>query len=217
VVELFTSQSCYSCPPAEAYLGEIARRPNVIALEFHVDYWDELVYGAAGKWKDRFSQPAFTARQRGYNQAIRGKSAVYTPQMVIAGEIEAVGSDRAAVEAAVVRAAKGRVPLEVAVTLRNDGAAVTIAGTTSEPAKVWLVRYILSESTRVSAGENKDKTLKNHNVVTGIREIGAWRGGSATIEIPGIALGPNEGCAVIVQSERPGPVLGAGTCRTIGS
>ena len=94
VVELFTSQSCYSCPPAEAFLGDLARRDGVIALEFHVDYWDDLVYGRAGKWKDVFSSPEYTRRQQGYNLNIRGRGQVYTPQMIIDGRAEAVGTRR---------------------------------------------------------------------------------------------------------------------------
>jgi len=216
VVELFTSQSCYSCPPAEVFLGELSARPDVVALEFHVDYWDDLVYGAAGKWKDPFSSPAFTERQRGYNRAIRSKSAVYTPQMVIDGRAEAVGSDRGAVAAALGRAgAPGRI--EVSVALRDGGGAVTLVGGHREPAAVWLVRYVRSETTRVEAGENKGKTLKNHNIVTGLDRIGEWRGSPVTIEVPGLALGPDEGCAVLVQGERPGPMLGAGLCRLAGS
>jgi hypothetical protein len=218
VVELFTSQSCYSCPPAEAFLGEIAQRADVIALEFHVDYWDDLVYGAAGRWKDRYSAPAFTERQRSYNLTIRNKSAVYTPQMVVDGRNEAVGSDRGAVNAAISRAAASRgTPVEVDVALRDNACAVAIAGGPREPAAVWLVRYLRAETTRVEAGENKGKTLKNHNVVTDLRKIGEWRGERIAIQVPDLALGANEGCAVIVQAERTGPVLGAGMCKNQGS
>lgn len=78
VVELFTSQSCYSCPPAEAYLGELAENPDIVALEWHVDYWDNLVYGSAGRWKDPYSDPAFTERQGLYNLSIRRSGSVYT-------------------------------------------------------------------------------------------------------------------------------------------
>ena len=85
VVELFTSQGCSSCPPAEAFLGELATRPNVVALEFHVDYWDYI------GWQDPFGSPAYTKRQRGYSASM-GTPYVYTPQMVIQGRIHEVGS-----------------------------------------------------------------------------------------------------------------------------
>ena len=88
VVELFTSQGCYSCPPAEAYLAELAERTDIVALEFHVDYWDSLTYMWHGQWKDPFSSPQYTARQRDYNVAIRDQSGVYTPQMIIDGRIK---------------------------------------------------------------------------------------------------------------------------------
>jgi hypothetical protein len=217
VVELFTSQSCYSCPPAEMLLGELSARRDVVALEYHVDYWDDLVYGSAGRWKDPFSQRAFTDRQRAYNQAIRNKTAVYTPQMVIDGRLEAVGSDRGAVAAALARAGAQSGRVEVSVAVRDGGGAATLAGAGREAATVWLVRYRRSETTRVAAGENKGKTLKNHNIVTGIERVGEWRGSPVSIAIPGLALGPDEGCAILVQDDRPGPVLGAGLCRGPGS
>ncbi len=110
VVELFTSQSCYSCPPAEAFLGELAQQPGVIALEFHVDYWDDLVYGLAGRWKDVYSNPAYTRRQRAYNQAIKGRPGAYTPQMVIDGSRETVGSRRSAVYDAIEAASRDSRP-----------------------------------------------------------------------------------------------------------
>ncbi len=94
VIELFTSQSCYSCPPAEAYLGELSEEENILALEYHVDYWDRLNYGCYGRWKDVFSTPEMTERQRQYNVKIRNTGNVYTPQMVIDGRTEAVGSRR---------------------------------------------------------------------------------------------------------------------------
>ena len=104
VIELFTSQSCYSCPPAEAFLGELVEeRSDILALEFHVDYWDELVHRGS-KWKDVFSSPDSTQRQRVYNVSIRGRASVYTPQMIIGGAAEAVGSNRGNVLAALSQA-----------------------------------------------------------------------------------------------------------------
>ncbi|MFN0023541.1 MAG: DUF1223 domain-containing protein, partial [Parvularculaceae bacterium] len=88
VVELFTSQGCSSCPPAEALMRELAKRPGLVALEWHVDYWDDLHAGSSGKWKDPFSSADHTARQRAYNRALRGTGGAYTPQMVIDGAAE---------------------------------------------------------------------------------------------------------------------------------
>lgn len=221
VVELFTSQSCYSCPPAEALLRDLAREKTLLALEFHVDYWDDLVYGAAGKWKDVFSKREFTDRQTGYNQRIRGRANVYTPQMVFDGRIEAVGSRRLAVLSAIrgaeaARQRPGEGHVAVAVSLGASGATVSVGGGTgagsAAPADVWMVRLLRERETVVQAGENKGKTLVSRNIVTEMRHIGVWRGHDAAIRVPGFSLGDSEGCAVLVQDDRQGPVLGAAAC-----
>lgn len=214
VVELFTSQSCYSCPPAEAYLGELVERGDVIALEFHVDYWDDLVYGSAGRWKDVFSSPAHTQRQRLYNRAIRGTGQVYTPQMVIDGRAEAVGSRRGAVEDAIRGQARDPRPrLDVAVANSAGGElTVTINGPLPGPGEIWLARFERAHVTRVKAGENKGKTLTNHHVVTAMERIGTWSGSPVTATVPGGSVGPGQGCAVLVQGEDQGPILGAAEC-----
>ena len=211
VVELFTSQSCYSCPPAEKFLGELARRKDVLALEFHVDYWDDLLFGEAGRWKDVFSKRAYTKRQVGYNQRIRGKSNVYTPQMVVGGSTEAVGSYRADVMSAIeaAKARKDRVKVEIALGRETS---VKLAGGSAESGTVWLVRFIEERLTRVRAGENKDKSLVNHHVVTELRQIGEWTGQDMSVTVADFALAAGEGCAVLVQDSRQGPILGAGAC-----
>ena len=213
VVELFTSQSCYSCPPAERFMGELAARDDVLALEFHVDYWDSLVYGAAGKWRDVFSKRAYTERQVVYNRRIRGRSGVYTPQVIIDGRREAVGSDRGAVLSAVADArgrAGDRVDVKIALAA-GEGARVELAGKAA-PGEVWLVRFIARSLTEVRAGENKGKDLVNHNVVTELRHVGSWDGRRTTLSIPDFALARGEGCAVLVQDRRQGPVIGAALC-----
>ena len=190
VVELFTSQGCSSCPPAEAYLGDLAARPDIIALEWHVDYWDTLVHGLAGRWKDPFSDPSFTDRQTRYNLAIRDRARIYTPQMVIDGRWEAVGSRIAAVQRrldeAGSRPRSASIDMESApdgtVTATLDGWAADTTG--SEPASVWLVRFRDREATTVEGGENNGRVLVNHHVVTGIDRLGTWDGGAATYEIP---------------------------------
>lgn len=214
VVELFTSQGCYSCPPAEKFLGDLAGQKSVLALEFHVDYWDDLVHGADGKWKDVFSKPQYTARQRGYNERIRGRGNVYTPQMVIDGKLEAVGSRRLAVLSAIRRAETARRD-RVAVDVTLDSGTVQkirLGGAVKSAGSVWLVRFIESRETRVRSGENKGKALLSHNVVTEMRKIGAWSGRAATIDVKGFTLADGEGCAVLVQDDRQGPVLGAAPC-----
>ena len=214
VVELFTSQGCYSCPPAEKFLGELAGQKSLIALEFHVDYWDDLVYGAAGKWKDPFSKPAYTQRQRTYNQRIRGTGNVYTPQMVIDGKLEAVGSRRLSVLNA----------MREAESARRDSVGITVtmaSGTVQQVAldaagkgagSVWLIRFIKAKETRVRSGENKGKALLSHNIVTEVQKIGKWSGKQASFAVKDFALAEGEGCAVLVQDNRQGPSLGAAQC-----
>ncbi len=212
VVELFTSQGCYSCPPAEAYLGKLAKRSDVIALEFHVDYWDDLVYGAAGKWKDPFSSPANTQRQRQYNTQIRRTAGVYTPQMVIGGQLEAVGSQTGNVEAAISRIAQsGAGPLSVRITPGADGNLnVRIDGQARRAASVWLVSFHRDITTQVRSGENKGKTLTSHNIVSNLQRIGDWRSAPMALTAPMPETG--QGCAVLVQNAATGPVLGAAYC-----
>lgn len=218
VVELFTSQSCYSCPPAERYLGELAQRDDIIALEHHVDYWDDLVYGSAGRWKDVFSSPESTDRQRRYNQTIDGRGYSYTPQMVIDGRAEAVGSRKRDVGRAIMKARQDGERLNVAVApLANGGLTVTVDGPVSKQAGIWILRYLTEARTRPSGGENKDKDLVNHNIVREVRRIGDWTGEKATIELSGFVLEEGFSCVVLVQTSRPGPILGAGRCPALSS
>ena len=214
VVELFTSQGCYSCPPAEKFLGELSEQKSVIALEFHVDYWDNLVYGAAGKWKDPFSKSAFTQRQRIYNQRIRGTGSVYTPQMVIDGKLEAGGSRRIPVLSAMRKAESARrdsVGIDVTMTFAMvQKVDLDAAGT--GVGSVWLVRFIKAKETRVPSGENKGKALLSHNIVTEVLKIGEWSGKSVSFAVKDFLLADGEGCAVLVQDSRQGPVLGAAQC-----
>ena len=213
VVELFTSQSCYSCPPAEALLGELAGRDDLIALELHVDYWDDLVYGSAGRWKDVFSSPAFTARQRRYAARIRS-GGVYTPQIVVDGVVQAVGSRRGRVLRLVERSARIVKPVLVSVQAAPEGGfTVTLESRAGRPsAAVLLARYDLRRVTPVEAGENKGKTLVNHHVVRELREVGDWAGDPVEIPLADIRLGPDEGCAVLVQAHDQGAILGAAAC-----
>jgi hypothetical protein len=168
VVELFTSESCSSCPPADALLVELAHSgPSVLPLAFHVDYWNYL------NWRDKFSSPAATARQRQYAAALGGE--VYTPQIVVEGRTQVVGSDRAAVKAAIDAARSGA--SGPGMTLSGSGARVTIhvdpgfgMGT------VLLVGFDPAHTTNVGGGENTGRTLEEANIVRGMTQLGAWHG-----------------------------------------
>ena len=211
VVELFTSQSCYSCPPAEAYLGELAARPDIVALEWHVDYWDDLVYGASGRWADPYSDPAFSERQRVYNRALRGRPGGYTPQMVIDGRFEAVGSRRGAVAAAIAGAAAEPDPVSLSVSRTTDGGLeIALDGTPPSNAEIWLVHLLDRRVTEVLGGENDGKTLANHNIVVALDQVGPWTGGEPlTLPMP---TDQGDGCAILVQVENQGPILAGAYC-----
>ena|SRR5271167_70411 len=177
VVELFTSEGCSSCPPADALLVELANRPDVLALSFHVDYWDRL------GWKDQFSSPAATARQERYAQLL-GIEGVYTPQIVVDGRRETVGSDRAAVERALDAARREPSVVPVMLALDNGRVRITIGrGSDTASASIVLIGFDRSRVDRVERGENSGRTLTYVDVVRGIEEVGRFTGGASQIVV----------------------------------
>jgi hypothetical protein len=208
VVELFTSQGCSSCPPADALMGELVQRDDVLGLTFHVDYWDYL------GWRDTFATPEGTQRQRNYRQAL-AKSYVYTPQMVIGGVADTVGSQRAAVEREidrVIQSGGGQLKVMLALDHEDRVLARIGPGNAATEATVWLVRYDRRHDVEVRRGENAGNKLSYFNVVRDVTEIGKWTGG--TIEIPlatteVLRMGGRDACAVIVQEGGAGRILGA--------
>ncbi len=213
VIELFTSQGCYSCPAADEYLGEIiSNQPDVIALEFHVDYWDDLNYGAAGVWKDPFSDPAYTARQRRYNSVgLAGKSGVYTPQMVINGNAAQVGTSRRAVQ----RAIDNKPPkIKLDATVAGDKLLVNIKDNDKRGSTLWLAIFDRVQMTEVVRGENHGQSMVNHHVVRELVSLGQWQGDkvSQTFQVSAVN-DENSGCAVFLQNEALGQIHGATYCR----
>lgn len=207
VVELFTSQGCNSCPPADAYLGELAQRDDVLALSMHIDYWDYL------GWTDSFAIPHATERQRAYGRAL-GKTYVYTPQMVINGAAEAMGSRRPGVERAIERAAaerRGSVSVSLTASADDDRLLIRIAGGEPRDAVVWLVLYDRRHEVEVGHGENGGRKLIYHNVVRDITRIGTWTGKPLEIALAADALrqGGRSACAVLVQENGHGAIIGA--------
>ena len=170
VVELFTSQGCSSCPPADALLAELARtEPGLLALDLHVTYWDR------GGWKDPFSFAAVTQRQRAFGQSL-GLETIYTPQIVVDGRREAVGSDRVGVRRAiqVARAAAGPV-VDLSLAPDSDGVRLH-AGAGHGRGTLILVGFDRQHSTPVRGGENGGRTLTEVNVVRALGPVGAWAG-----------------------------------------
>jgi len=197
VVELFTSQGCSSCPPADALLGELARRGDIIALGFHIAYWDSL------GWKDPFSTPQSTDRQRAYARLLG--SQIYTPQLVVDGAREMVGSHRAEVMAALRDASHETI---APVAFASDRHSVTIgpAAAAGSAGQVWLVRFVQKRTTHVGAGENARRTLEDTNGVETLATLGEWQGTPATFPLDPPATGT--GIAVLVQAA-DGRILGA--------
>ena len=198
VVELFTSQGCSSCPPADALLAELASaRPDVLALAFHVTYWDRL------GWKDPYSLPLATERQRHY-AGLWGDGSIYTPQLVAGGRYQAIGSDRPAVLSALAAAGADRaaVPLRLA----SDPAGVTLdVGAGHGRAILFLVGFDPSHVTRIGRGENGGRTLTNINVVRSLATAGVWQGDALTLHAP---KPPGERTALLLQAD-DGRVLSA--------
>ena len=211
VIELFTSQGCSSCPPADAILGDYAEDEELLALSFPVDYWDYL------GWKDTLASHENTVRQRAYAEA-RGDRQVYTPQVIVNGATHVVGSNRTQIEAALSNSP----PLTVPITMApgTDSTTVTVgAATTSGEAKgtIWLAMYDDPLTVPIERGVNTGKSVTYYNVVRKLRPIAMWKGKEVTIELPKSELDQAEvsRCAVILQTEQdnglPGPILGAAT------
>ena len=204
VVELFTSQGCSSCPPADALLTELAGREGVIALALHVDYWDYL------GWKDVFGRPGNTARQRAYAKAAKSRS-VFTPQMVVQGAERVKGHNAERILAEIAR--YGQRPAEAELDLERDGDTLSIqlapTGAETGPADIHLVRFLPSAEVAIEAGENAGRTVTYSNIVTGWETIARWDGTApVSMRYEGLEDGP---VAVIVQRKHMGPVLTAAT------
>lgn len=204
VAELFTSQGCSSCPAAESLFSRLADREDVLTLEWHVDYWDDLVHGGS-RWKDPYSQKAFTDRQRAYNRAIRGKNAIYTPQAVINGHFEGVGSRANAVSDMLENAPAHSVAVEISKNKVRIGPG---EGT----AQVVFLRLLEHHETNVKGGENKGRQLSGRNIVLEASVVGALSDEAGEFTLP--EIGEGESCAVIVQNRKGelGPVKGAAKC-----
>lgn len=201
VVELYTSEGCSSCPPAEAYVGVLARRPDVLALTFHVDYWDGL------GWRDRFAIHDAVQRQRGYAAAL-GLSSVYTPQAVVDGRENFVGSDRSAIERSLARGRRS-VPLAVAV---HDGDVWVDVGAaqSSPPADVLLLAYLRTATSSIDHGENSGRTVAEFNVVRSMRYLGRWDGAKRQFHARVDSLPADAtDVAVLVQQPDQAQIIGA--------
>ena len=208
VVELFTSQGCAQCPPADALLTGLAEEGDVVALAYHVDYWDYV------GWEDTFGDEDFSDRQRAYAKSW-GSSRIYTPQMVVNGAKGVVGSRRNEVHGALAGAS---LPLQVEISRDGDMLKVAIPPDSGfNDAVVWLVSYLDRADVTIEKGENAGKSMVYTQVVTGRQALGMWEGAtgaSLKLPLPEVLDAGSTGIAVIVQQERdglPGLILGAAT------
>jgi len=208
VVELFTSQGCSSCPPADAHLVELAQRPEVLALSFHVDYWDYI------GWRDPYSLPESTARQRYYQHAHRLRH-VFTPQIVVQGRAQSSGAERAAIETMIANAYGLPLALHLAAEA-GDPPTLTLSANGSLPdavrangADVWLIGFDRGGATQVTKGENAGRTLHNAHVVRSIAKIGRVKEFGGPMSIPGATVAGRHNAAILVQAPYGGAILGA--------
>jgi hypothetical protein len=210
VIELFTSQGCSSCPPADALLSELAERPGFVALSYSVDYWDYL------GWRDTLGSPANSERQRNYAKA-RGDGRVYTPQMVVDGVTHVNGGDEEALKAAVITAEKRLAQVKVPIAMRADVDALVIdvgaapEGSDKRTATVWLAIAKRMEKVAIARGENRGRDLSYHHAVHELSPIGIWHGEAMTLRLPLKDLKTMGGDCLfaLLQVEDYGPILGA--------
>ena len=205
VIELFTSQGCSSCPPADEVLAALAKNPDLIAISLPVDYWDYL------GWKDTFAKPAFTERQRGYSAA-RGDRQVYTPQAVINGREHANGASRGEIARAVAATAPG-LNVPVGLVRKGDSVVVTVgaAGAASK-GTIWVMPVIGQREVAIGRGENARRKVVYTNIVREVAPIGDWTGAATNLAVTSAQLKDADSVVVIVQAgtaARPGPILGA--------
>lgn len=211
VLELFTSQGCSSCPPADDFVAELAKEPTALAMSYSVDYWDYL------GWKDTLADRAFTARQRAYGDA-RGDRHIYTPQVVVNGARHAVGSDRDAVNRSRMSGrGKGAMSVPVSVTVDGETIRIAVEGTVPanrQPATVYLVAIVKRAEVAITRGENKGRSVAYTNVVRELIPLGTWDGTKSAYDAPAsIARMRNaDAFAVLVQEgtpDKPGLIYGA--------
>ena len=211
VVELFTSQGCSSCPPADKLLAELASDPSLVVISVPIDYWDYL------GWKDTLASPRNSARQKAYAH-VRGDGQVYTPQAVVNGSVHALGSDKAAIERAIAKSrqsgAMSLAPVTLAPAQGRIGIAVPGVEGLPSNAEAWLCGLTRTATVIIARGENKGRTITYHNVVRRWVKLGDWTGHPASWSIPVQSLAADgiDEVAVLLQTgtmEKPKAILGA--------
>lgn len=215
VVELFTSQGCNSCPPADRLFTELAGEDDIVALAYHVDYWDYL------GWRDTLSRKENTERQYDYMRAFSARS-VYTPQAVINGRLHVNGASRTAIDGALAKLREAGGGMQVAVKVTRDGDGVVIEAGDAAPATsdvtvnnahVVIVYFDPPQTIEIGKGENGGRKVTYWNAVSGFQTAGMWHGKAQRYELPAREIAKKGGCAVLLQAVAsdglPGPIIGA--------
>lgn len=210
VIELFTSQGCSSCPPADEMLKRFSEDPGVVALSLPVDYWDYL------GWKDTFASPRNSERQRAYAKA-RGDGAIYTPQMVVNGAIHVNGAQKAEIEQAIDLTSKNTALQRVPIRFWQESNTLNIVaggadtGRVVNEATVWLGLVQPSGTVEIAQGENAGHKLTYTNIVRELTPIGLWKGEPLLIQIPRAAVmqASTQKSVVLIQEGKAGPIIGA--------
>jgi hypothetical protein len=202
---LFTSQGCSSCPAADAFLKELRSAPNVIALSYHVDYWDYL------GWKDTLASAEYSQRQYDYAHA-RGDMDVYTPQMIVEGRNHFVGSNRNVVLEAIRKTQA--LPVAVLLTLKDKGRELVIdigSASSATESTVWLMPVSPKVPVKILKGEIAGKEIVYYNVVRALVPAGMWSGEAKTLSLPkdGVLRSGSKGCVALLQQGKTGPILGS--------
>ena len=210
VVELFTSQGCSSCPRADAVLGRLAERDDVVALSLSIDYWDYL------GWKDTLASPKFTERQRAYAHT-RGDGAIYTPQAVVNGLVHVNGADEGLIDRTMESTGKAVARSIVPVRLSESKERLVVEtgsgqmGAAAKEATLWLAVIAAHVTVPITRGENEGKTVIYNNVVRDLMPIGMWNGKPMTVQLPRHSfMRPGaDRCAAFLQQGNAGPIIGA--------
>jgi len=203
VVELFSSQGCNSCPPGDRLLGELRDTPGVLALTFHVDYWDYL------GWKDTLAAPDFSQRQYDYAKA-RGDMDVFTPQMIVNGEKQMVGSQRSEVFAVLDQSRRASWPVRVDIADTGKELVFALGSGVAAEATLWVMPILDHVSVKIERGEMAGREVTYTNVVRKLVPAGMWTGAAAKVSLPrdGLLTPDATGCVALLQKGKVGPVLG---------
>lgn len=204
LVELFTSQGCSSCPPADRLAGSLANQPGVMVVSLNVDYWDYL------GWRDTLAKPEHTKRQMDYAHQ-RGDNDVYTPQMIINGADHVVGSNQAAVESAIANARRNSQAASLKISATQSAITLSLpSGALGHDATLWVMSVAPAVDVKIERGENSGKSITYHNVVRQLANVGSWKSAASSVTLArkGILSGDCQNCIAVLQKGNIGQVLG---------